>query len=84
MNRFPHVLLLLRRACVRTAVSLLGGGKGGRFTRPGSFVQRWLRRRIRQGIYVRVAPHESAIVREKRYYVTYWTPLCGLNLRRSK
>lgn len=84
MSAFPHLPLQLRRGCDRNAVSLLGGVKVGRFLRPGSWFKRWLRSKVRAGLYVRAVPHESAVVREPRYYVTHWVPLCGHTLRRDR
>lgn len=81
MLEFPLLPLRLRRRSVLSAVSSsAAGAEGSRPWLPG-FYRRWLRRRERAGLYIRVSPHTSAIVREPRYFVTHWTRLCGLKLR---
>lgn len=81
MTSFPHLPLHLRRSCASAANVLPVGGKGGRrpFRLRLGFIRAlrsWLRRRER---YVKVAPHESAIVREPKFYTTHWMRLCGLS-----
>lgn len=80
MFGFQLLPLLPRRSSAVSAAKVLlssSGRLGGRspsWRRPGFYrvVRSWLRAQ-RRSRHVRVVPHESAIVRERRYFVTHWT-----------
>lgn len=42
-------------------------------------IRRWLHRRSKRYI---PAPHDAAIVRERRFHVTHWNAYVGRQLRR--